>query len=155
MREYQHGDESAFKLLYARYARRIFGYLTARVKKREEIHDLFQKIFLKLHKSRATYKIGAPFAPWIFTICRTVVVDHFRSDKLFREIERPQTEYAVVPEVEAYLETLSPRERKAVEDRFLNEKSFSEIARDLNTSVPNSRQIISRALRKIKIGSDR
>ncbi len=185
MRAYQNGDQGAFLELYKRYAPRVYGYILPRVKNRAQGDDLFQQIFMKLHKSRGTYKTELPFAPWIFSIIRTVMADFFKQrsrsvDNVYLDgvAHGDSTVETLIPaaaadyssdiaadsataikgtslletEMKARLGTLSDRERTAVESRYLNENSFFNIAKELNTTESNTRQIVSRALRKLKSG---
>ncbi len=185
MRAYQNGDQGAFLELYKRYAPRIYGYILPRVKNRAEGDDLFQQIFMKLHKSRGTYKTELPFAPWIFSICRTVMADFFKQrsrsvdnvylvgvahgdstvETLISAAAADYSSYTAADsataingtsvletEMKNRLSTLSDRERIAIESRYLSENSFFDIAQELSTSESNTRQIISRALRKLKSG---
>ena len=161
MAAYQKGDEGAFLVLYNRYAPKFYGYFQSRVKSRSQVDDLFQQAFLKLHKSRATYKPEFPFGPWAFTICRSVLIDGVRMPA----IETTTTDYDLLPndsgprmkypKLEEKLSSLSERERQAVEERYLNDSSFNEIAKQLNTTELNSRKIVSRALKKLRFGGGR
>lgn len=158
---YQKGDEGAFSVLYNRYAPKFYGYLQARVKSRVQVDDLFQQAFFKLHKSRSTYKPEFRFGPWAFTICRSVLIDNLRGEKL----ETISAEYEFLADgsnqatpshnLEEKLSELSGRERKAIEQRYLKDSSFNEIAKQLNTTELNSRKIVSRALKKLRLGGGR
>jgi RNA polymerase sigma-70 factor (ECF subfamily) len=48
------------------------------------------------------------------------------------------------------LEQLRPREQEIVKMRYLDELEYSEIARVLNESENNIRQIVSRSVRMLK-----
>src|SRR3989338_5977637 len=52
MVQYANGDEIAFQELYRRYRARAYGYLSRRVRNSGVADELFQKVFLKLHRSR-------------------------------------------------------------------------------------------------------
>jgi len=52
MKAYQLGNAEAFELLYGRYSPRVYGYLCKKISNRVAADDVFQTIFLKLHKFR-------------------------------------------------------------------------------------------------------
>src|SRR5437868_3329601 len=81
MLAYQQGDSSAFNELYERYSGRVYSYLEGKVFNKNERDDLFQAVFLKLHKSRHLFDPAFQFAPWLFTICRTTVLDFIKASK--------------------------------------------------------------------------
>jgi RNA polymerase sigma-70 factor (ECF subfamily) len=153
MLAYQLGDENAFRELYARHSGRVLGFLRSKVREEAKARDIFQATFLKLHKSRSLYNPAFPFTPWLFTICRNELFDALRKQK--RSIEDLTAE---VPEIAATepdktavdLNLLSATQRQAVEMRFADDASFEEIAKALETSPTNARQIVSRAIRALR-----
>jgi RNA polymerase sigma-70 factor (ECF subfamily) len=85
MLAYQLGDENAFRELYTRHSERVFGFLRLKLHDEAKAHDVFQATFLKLHKSRSRYDSTLPFTPWLFTICRSELLDALKKEK--RSIE--------------------------------------------------------------------
>src|SRR5947209_1135453 len=75
MVDYQRGDEKGFDELYRRHSAKVYGYLRKRVSDRARTDELFQAIFMKLHESRAKYDSAYLFSPWLFTVCRSVLID--------------------------------------------------------------------------------
>lgn len=159
MQIYQQGDESAFEVLYKRHSGRVYAYLQSKLKDRRVTDDLFQASFLKLHQSRSNYDPTLPFIPWLFTVCRSAMIDGLRERKRIQEdldpvaIERaaaempaPETAFSSLPD----LNSLPAHQREAIELRYRDDLSFEEIAKRLETSPSNVRQLISRAVRKIK-----
>ncbi|MBI1922611.1 hypothetical protein HYR99_00020 [Candidatus Poribacteria bacterium] len=55
MIRYQAGDMEAFHQLYHRYEKKLYNYLLKSVGDAEKSADLFQEVFLKLHRLRITY----------------------------------------------------------------------------------------------------
>ena len=84
MELYQKGDEKAFDLIYSRNKDKVYSYLKKRLYGQNEdlIEDVFQNIFIKLHKSRHLYKSELPYNKWLYTICRTVLIDSLKTNKL-------------------------------------------------------------------------
>lgn len=147
---YQLGEAEAFTALYARHAPRVLGFLRKRVKSEAMARDVFQATFLKLHKSRARYDSAFPFVPWLFTICRSELLDALKRPSAREEIlvekmpEPAAHEKAELAEVN--FGGLTAAQKEAVELRYGRDFSFEEIARHLNTSLSNARKLVSRAI---------
>jgi RNA polymerase sigma-70 factor, ECF subfamily len=78
MAAYIQGEREAFVYLFDRYATRIHRFFLQIFRDVSVADDLLQVTFLKLHKARATYRLGMSFKPWIFTIASRVRLDEFR-----------------------------------------------------------------------------
>lgn len=63
--------------LVGEFRARVFGYLTRCGVPLADRDDLFQEVFLRVHRSDAAQREGAP-APWIMAITVNVVRSHFR-----------------------------------------------------------------------------
>ena len=161
MLAYANGDFEAFEALYQRHKNRIFGFLMKKLKNRTEAEEVFQTIFGKLHVARKTYRQDIPFLPWVFTITRNALIDHVRKRDAYRKYvttsEAAVETYAgrstsdVPGDLEIKgLSSLTETQRQALEFRFSQGLTFAEIAEQLQTTPDNSRQIISRAIRKLR-----
>ena len=63
--------------------------------------DLFQAVFLRVHKAAGSYQPSRPLAPWLFTIVANVVRNHFRDKGPLAEDEsalEQQADAAANPE---------------------------------------------------------
>lgn len=156
MKAYQLGDENAFRTLYERHSAKVFGFLKKRTKSQVITEDLFQGVFLKLHKVRSSYNPNFPFLPWLYTITKSVMLDGFRKakknqeiayyDKLDQITKEDDKEPVTLPD----LSQLSDRQKKALELRYEKELSFDEIAKELKTSPSNARQLVSRGIKYLR-----
>lgn len=155
---YQEGSEEAFKALYSRHSGKIFGYLRTRSKNSEEATDLFQEVFVKIHRSKHLYNRSLPVLPWIFSVTHSVLVDGKRSHKRKNEVfdfnfdQMPMNEVSEskIGIVMPTLDHLPENQSVALKMRYLDEKTFEEIAKTLKTSPLNVRQIISRGVKNLK-----
>ena len=66
MELYQNGDEKAFDVLYSRSKKRVYSYLKKRLHDKDLVEDVYQNIFIKLHKSRHLYKSEYPYRNWLY-----------------------------------------------------------------------------------------
>jgi RNA polymerase sigma-70 factor (ECF subfamily) len=85
MERYQRGDRAAFETLFSRHGGRVFGFLMRATGDRALAEDLLQHTFLNLHRARESYRAGAPFAPWLYTIANNARRDAARERRRGRE----------------------------------------------------------------------
>lgn len=158
---YQDGNQNAFQEIYRRHSRKVYGYLKRRIREAELVDDIFQATFLKLHTSKERFDPSLPFTPWLFTVCRSVMIDTLRKKKvqittthwedLENEPEDPQALSASNSTNELPdLSELPESQQKVIELRYAEDLSFEEIALKLQTSPTNVRQLVSRGVRKLK-----
>jgi RNA polymerase sigma-70 factor (ECF subfamily) len=76
------GDRAAFPELVARYRAPVFGYLARTGVAPEARDDLFQEIFLKIHKAAWSYQPDRALHPWVFTIVANTVRSHYRRHRV-------------------------------------------------------------------------
>lgn len=160
MAAYADGDLEAFHALYERHKGRILGFLVSRLRDRDEAEEVFQAVFVKLHSARKRYRPEIAFLPWIFTLTRNILIDHVRRNRTYRRFvqtselpEIPAAERSpILPVAKALPEirALSAAQRQALELRFDQDFSFEEIAARMRISAANSRQLISRAVRRLR-----
>ncbi len=158
MAAYQNGDEDAFAILYRRHSPRVYGFLMNRLRDRGQADDVFQATFLKLHQARSRYDPTFPFSPWLFTVCKSVLVDHVRKNQRRREDSNDEAiERAADLRGERVdtidLKSLPAQQQTAIELRYAEGLPFDEIALRLETSPSNVRQIISRGIKKLRLFS--
>lgn len=153
---YQKGQEIAFSRLYSRYADRVYGYLRKRLQDPQAANDIFQAAFLKLHRSRDQFNSSFMFAPWLFAVVRTSLIDWQKDKKNSQHTVELNEESYAAPDIEspliarADLLPLPEPQRAAIEMRYFDDLSFEEIAGRLETSPANVRQIVSRGLKNLK-----
>lgn len=168
MLQYRDGDEPAFQLLYERNSSRVFAYISKRLDQKNWVEDVFQLVFTKLHQSRHQFNPRYSFDQWIFVITKTVLLDfwktiglknqRFFSQSLEDVSERDlaaatsssNTEQIKDSMTSDLLNNLTQDQREIVTLRFLDELSYSEIANRLSLSEVNVRQMVSRAVQKLK-----
>jgi len=156
MHAYALGDAEAFAVLYERHHRKVYGYVRGRFGATTEAHDIFQECFLKVHRFRSTYDRAFPFLPWLFTICRNVIVDHMRKKARLNEerldaAREPQVEPGIEPQpLTEALEGLAPKEAHVLRLHYVEGFSFNEVARHLKIEPAGARKISSRAVQKLR-----
>jgi RNA polymerase sigma-70 factor (ECF subfamily) len=78
MIRYQNADPAAIEELVARMSPVLFRFLAGRDQSRNDTEDLLQECWLRIHRSRHTYRPSEPVLPWIFAIGRYTRLDGYR-----------------------------------------------------------------------------
>jgi len=163
MRAYQKGDSSAFEEIYARYSANVMAFLKKRVALRPDQEEIFQRVFLKFHRSRHGYNAQYPVLQWLYVITKSELLDHLKSQSLKsrleddleqetvsqRQVSRSLNSMSTVREITG-IEELDSIQREVISMRILEDASFSDIALKLKKSEANVRQILSRTLKKLR-----
>ena len=85
LKRHLQGDSRAFALLVQAYRKPIYSYLVRCGISKFDRDDVFQDVFLKIHKAAASYQTNKPLHPWIFTIVANTVRNHLR-DQTVRQL---------------------------------------------------------------------
>ncbi len=158
MQAYQNGNNGALEVLYRRHSAKVYGFLRKKLKNQALVDDVFQATFMKLHKSRSHYDPSFPFIPWLFTVCRSAMLDSLRKKERIQEdlnetavlqAEAPVDEISAASDLPDMSQLPQPQ-REALELRYKEDLSFEEIAKRLETSPANARQLVSRAIKRLK-----
>lgn len=153
---YQKGNSQAFEILYERHSGKVYGFLKNRLSDRVLIEDIFQATFLKLHQSRTHYDPSFSFLPWLFSVARSSLVDSLRKKRRIEEDpDLVALAQAAAPMDKASaslpdIDLLPKDQREAILLRYSENLDFTEIARRLETSPSNARQLVSRAVRQLR-----
>ncbi len=85
MGRYAEGEDAAFTLVHAGLAPRLRLFLMRLAKSRTLADDLLQETFLRIHRARASFAVGARVLPWGYAIARSVYIDHVRARAVRKE----------------------------------------------------------------------
>jgi RNA polymerase sigma-70 factor, ECF subfamily len=72
-------DARGFDLAYARYAERIFGFLSRLSGSRAVAEDLFQHTFMRLAEVGPRLRVDSDLRAWLFSVARNAFHSHARS----------------------------------------------------------------------------
>ena len=148
MERFCRGDESAFDILYSRYAPPVLAFLARMVRDTMLAEDLLQVTFLSVVRARGRYQPGTTVRAWVFAIASNAGRDALRRRRARRE-ELSSTgapvDTAVAPAtasdpgaaraVQEALMRLPFEQREAVVLHKMQELSFEEIASALGITV--------------------
>jgi RNA polymerase sigma-70 factor (ECF subfamily) len=175
IRQAQDGDQRAFEALVRLHERPVFGIIGSFIRRRQDVEDLAQEVFLKAYLAIGRFRPEAPFAPWLHRIAVNTCYDHLRGIR-----RRPEVGLADLAESEAgflsrfldkghrpadleaddrlaardlaeqVLATLPTKDRLAITLREVNGFEIVEIARALGCSRAAAKVRLFRARRAMQ-----
>jgi RNA polymerase sigma-70 factor (ECF subfamily) len=77
----RNGDIQKLGQLYDKHAQGLYNYFQFQIKDSFKCEDLVQTVFYKILKYRHTFKNGADFKVWMYTIARNEKINYFSSKK--------------------------------------------------------------------------
>lgn len=153
------GDETAFNLIYQRYATLTFNYLLRLLHESEVAEDLLQEVFLAVWKGAHKFQGKSQVKTWIFRIAHHQAVSWLRRGRKTESLDE-QHELTTADNVElsvqqileaervqAALEKLSTNHRAVVELAFAHNMNYQEISVVLDCPVGTVKSRMSYALK--------
>ncbi|WP_158640643.1 RNA polymerase sigma factor [Anseongella ginsenosidimutans] len=161
----KNGDQTAFAMIYDRYAADLIWYGSKKLSSLEEARDLVHDLFVEFWDKRERIHINSSFKSYLFSAARYRIIDHIRKnarrdyyaavinlldletddsthdDILFRDLSKI---------AESEIDKLPPRTREIFRLSRQRQLSVREIARELNLSDQTVKNQLSAALRKLK-----
>jgi RNA polymerase sigma-70 factor (ECF subfamily) len=160
MEAYQKGDRAAANRLIETVSPALHRYLALHTSDRRHADDLLQDVWLRIHKSRHTYRPGEPVLPWLYAVARHVRIDGYRK----REFERRESgldgitepaapvpaERSGTPDLQQLLGSLPESQREVISLLKVTGLSLEETARVTQSSVGSVKQKAHRAYEKLR-----
>ena len=142
---------SLVPLLRSFYRRRMRGA-------EEDVEDLVQETLIAIHARRASYDRDRPFTAWFYAIARHQMIDYFRRRKVHVPLE--DVEAILVTEgfedavsarmdVDRLLDTLSPKQARAIRDTHVDGKSIAEAAEAAGIGESDVKVSVHRGLKSL------
>lgn len=179
MLAFQAGDDAAFDELVRRCKRDVFalGYRYGLTP--ADADDLAQEVFVRVYRSRETYRPSARFRTWLLRIATNLVISEARKRKLRKaaslqamrvgsddgevDIEDPRDERpwdrldAVERSlaIEEALEKLPDSQRTALILNRFEELSYEEVGEALGLKIPAVKSLLFRARQNLKAALER
>ena len=168
-----HGNQRAFKELVDRHQTSVFHVVFRLVRDRELANDLVQETFMKAFSSLKTYRSEYRFSTWLYKIAANSSIDHLRKKRIKAlsldspiktndgEIGFEVADYSHHPEremvrreqavsIDEAISSLPKKYRQVIVARHREEKSYEEIAAELNVPVGTVKARIFRARELLK-----
>jgi RNA polymerase sigma-70 factor (ECF subfamily) len=124
MLELKAGNMAAFDILLAKYRKPIIHFMFRMVHNQAVAEELAQEVFLRVYRSRETYRAEARFSTWLYRIATNLGVNHARDTRQERtaqtvQLDEPDAETGTTPDL--------ADETPTVEARMLREERMRAI----------------------------
>ncbi|HOY66219.1 MAG TPA: sigma-70 family RNA polymerase sigma factor [Candidatus Ozemobacteraceae bacterium] len=160
MTRVQRADPHAFRELFARHYDAALRYATVLAGNREDARDHVQEAFVRVYRGSGQYQMQGRFRGWLFTIIRNLVLDRakrrtVRTTGAPAALARAENRPAPAPDRDAgnsldRLAGLDEEQREIIVLRVVEEMSYAELASITGLREDHLRQIVSRALAKLR-----
>ena len=141
---------------------KVYGYVYGKIRNEEEAEDIAIETFTKVFAKLKLYNEDFDFTTWVISIAHNTMIDHIRkSPKLNISIDDETNLLEILedqPSPEEYLilkqdndkltnaiARLKEPYQKIIELRYIEDKTYKEIAEELNLSLPNVKVRLLRA----------
>lgn len=169
MTRYQNADAPALDELVARISPPLLRYFSSSRTGRNDAEDLLQDCWVRIHRSRHTYRSSEPVMPWIYAIARHTRLDAYRKRRRLesREIlvaSVPEGLHQTVPEAlpeehsfERLIASLPEAQREVIVMLKVSGMSLEEVARATSSTPGAVKQKAHRAYAALRraLGKDR
>ncbi len=161
------GDADAFSGFYRRHLPAVSAYFARRVANREAAFDLTAETFAAVVVSASRFDPArGPAVAWLLGIASHKLADSVRRQRVESDarrrlalepvaitdvdLERIEEAACAIPDLAELVAALPPRHRDAVVAHVVDERSYREIAADLQCSEAVVRQRVHRGLRRLR-----
>lgn len=98
------GDDAGFDLLIEKYRRPIIHFMFRMVHNQGVAEELAQEVFLRVYRSRQSYRAEARFSTWLYRIATNLGVNYARDTRHERTahtvyLDQPDAETGTTPDV--------------------------------------------------------
>ena len=168
------GNEAAYGIIMERYKNSLYGIIYRMVRNQEETQDLVQEAFIKAYKALESFNKQYSFSTWLFKIASNNCIDHLRKKRLnttsidapietadgniTQEIPdssyNPETDIIrneMVNTIHEVIDQLPEKYREVINLRHKQDRSYEEIANELELPIGTVKARIFRAREILKI----
>lgn len=169
------GDLACFDYLLNKYRRPIMHFMFRMVHNQAVAEELAQEVFLRVYRSRETYRAEARFSTWLYRIATNLAVNHARDNKHERmaqmvHLDEPDTESGSMPDVadqtisaetsmlrrermkaiRQHVEALPERQKMAVLMHKYEDMDYKQIGEVLKLSESATKSLLFRAYQTLR-----
>ena len=167
-------DSRAFRELVERYKKKVYFLALDMAGNPVDAEDISQDVFLKVHRSFATFRRGAKLGSWLYRVTYNAAIDHLRTRGAAPEpvddevLESRSREGAALAQgrvadpaaaaessqlqarIAKALEKVSPQEKAVFLLRHYDDLMLKDIASTLGLSIGSVKSYLFRAVRKLQ-----
>lgn len=123
------GDIESFEKILFTYEKKIFNYVFAIVRQKQDAEDLTQETFIKVYKNLKSLNPDLNFKAWLYKIATNATIDWFRKNG-------KKSELFLLDDKESRFETIDEQ------FSYLRIETAKEVADALNAIKPKYRTVL-------------
>jgi RNA polymerase sigma-70 factor (ECF subfamily) len=154
-------EQASTAAIWAQFSKRLRDFIARRVRKDNDVEDILQEVFAKIHAGLGGLKESEKLEAWLFQVARRAILDHFRrhsgkhrSSQLPEDLAEPTRAEDLTAEIASWLDpmmALLPEEdREALRLADLEGRSQRDLAAKLGISVAGAKSRVQRARKRLK-----
>jgi len=167
------GDQKSYAEIVNRYRSQIYNLIMRMVHQRDEAEDLTQETFIKAFNALPSFNAEYAFSTWLYKIAVNNCIDHFRKKRLKTypldnpiqskdgELQREFPDQSAAPDsslmdrerqlqIKDAIDSLPEKYREAILLRHGHDRSYEEIAAELDIPIGTVKVRIFRAREMLK-----
>jgi len=157
------GQLDQLSYLFDRHNVKLYNYFVMLTRDRALSEDLTQDVFLRILRSRHTFKGKGLFTSWMFQIARNVGIDHFRKSKNIDSLDdqyvdiesedatpfEESSKNEQVTLLQRAMENLSPHHKEVLMLARIENLPLKDVAKILGCPVNTVKVRIHRAVKEL------
>jgi RNA polymerase sigma-70 factor (ECF subfamily) len=152
-------DRRAFRALYDRTSRRLYGIAMFMVRQQDAAEDILQDAYVKIWRDASRYDPEkGPALPWLSRVVRNLAIDYLRKNRGTHEniddVAESLVDLPAPPEDRSALAScialLSPDHREAISLTYIHGYTHEEMAAKLGLSLGTAKSRVRRGLMQLK-----
>jgi RNA polymerase sigma-70 factor, ECF subfamily len=169
------GEDAGFTYLLEKYRKPIVNFMYRMVRNQSIAEELAQEVFLRVYRSRESYRAEAKFTTWLYRIATNLGVNYARDTRYERAAQnvyldqpdpetgttpdvadfRPSAEFELVKDermqaIRAYVMALPDRQRAAVLMHKYQGMDYKQIGQILKLSESATKSLLFRAYQTLR-----
>jgi RNA polymerase sigma-70 factor (ECF subfamily) len=164
----RNGETNLFSELVQRYQNKIFAYVYKIVNHKEEAEDIVQETFIKVYKNLNSFEADRKFSSWLYRISHNETINYLKKNKKGTEVYYEGDEYLfntlkseknlikelmIVEDLDLVKKALAElplKYKEVIILKYLEERSYEEIAQILHKPMATVGTLINRAKNQLK-----
>jgi RNA polymerase sigma-70 factor (ECF subfamily) len=149
----KNGEIDYFSFIVKKFTPSIYGLISKKISKKEDVEDLVQNIFISFYKAIERFDTNKPIKPYLYRIVQNELKMFYRSRKITFSLNEEafinENTLLVNDDYKNYLNILSNQQKK-IFIYIMEGYGYEEISKKIKKPVNTIKSIVRRARIKIK-----
>ena len=148
-------------VIWTQFSERLRGFIAKRVREENDVQDVLQDVFAKIHSGLRGLREDEKLEAWLFQVARHAILDHFRTrsgmrragelpDDLSEKIPPADVRAEVASWLEPMMALLPEEDRETLRLTDLDGLRQKDLAARLGLSVTGAKSRVQRARARLR-----